>query len=68
MLFGLLSPSLYYQRTDIQLQTRVATTGEKPSALDMYIMAHRGPDPSQPELLSTPLATEQLEKYGKDMV
>ncbi|WVZ96375.1 hypothetical protein U9M48_042026 [Paspalum notatum var. saurae] len=41
-------------------QCSVAATGESPSAVDMYIMAHRGPDPSQPELLCTPLATERL--------
>ncbi|WVZ97071.1 hypothetical protein U9M48_042633 [Paspalum notatum var. saurae] len=27
----------------------------------------RGPDPSQPELLYTPLATERLAEYGKEM-
>ncbi|WVZ52147.1 hypothetical protein U9M48_003235 [Paspalum notatum var. saurae] len=48
-------------------QRSVAATGEAPSAVDMYIMAHRGPDPSQPELLCTPLAIEQLAEYGKDM-
>ncbi|WVZ64581.1 hypothetical protein U9M48_014077 [Paspalum notatum var. saurae] len=31
----------------------------------MYIMAHRGPDLSQPELLCTPLAIERPAEYGK---
>ncbi|WVZ80064.1 hypothetical protein U9M48_027575 [Paspalum notatum var. saurae] len=33
----------------------------------MYIMAHRGPDPSHPELLCTSLATERLAEYGIEM-
>ncbi|WVZ77332.1 hypothetical protein U9M48_025211, partial [Paspalum notatum var. saurae] len=45
----------------------VAETGESPSAVDMYIMAHRRPDPSQPGLLCTPLATELLVEYGKEI-
>ncbi|WVZ50061.1 hypothetical protein U9M48_001355 [Paspalum notatum var. saurae] len=49
-------------------QRMVARTGEKPNAVDMYIMAHRGADPTQPEVLCTPLATERLEEYEKEMV
>ncbi|WVZ76664.1 hypothetical protein U9M48_024620 [Paspalum notatum var. saurae] len=48
-------------------QRTAARTGEVPSAVDMYILGHRGPDPSQPDLLCTPLATDELEKYGKEM-
>jgi hypothetical protein len=47
-------------RYDSNIYIQVARTGEEPSAIDMYIMAHRGPDPSQPEVLSTPVATERL--------
>ncbi|WVZ90632.1 hypothetical protein U9M48_036917 [Paspalum notatum var. saurae] len=51
-----------------KVQRMVARTGEEPSAVDLYIMAHKGPDPSQPEVLSAPLATERLKDYGQEMV
>ena len=47
-------------RYDSNIYIQVARTGEEPSAIDVYIMAHKGPDPSQPEVLPTPLATERL--------
>ncbi|WVZ62605.1 hypothetical protein U9M48_012336 [Paspalum notatum var. saurae] len=51
-----------------KVQRMVARPGEEPSAVDLYIMEHKGPDPFQPEMLSTLLATERLKDYGQEMV
>ncbi|WVZ53647.1 hypothetical protein U9M48_004557, partial [Paspalum notatum var. saurae] len=44
-----------------------AEKGVPPSFMEVYVHAHRGPDPTNPEVLCTEAAKEKMMAYGEEM-
>lgn len=45
-----------------------ATSGQKPSDIEVYQEGHKGPDPNNPDQLCSQTATDRLAAYGEEMV
>ncbi|WVZ97106.1 hypothetical protein U9M48_042663 [Paspalum notatum var. saurae] len=42
-------------------------SGVPPSFMDVFVRSHRGPDPTNPEVLCTEVAREKMMAYGEEM-